>query len=789
MFKNYFKIALRNFYRNKIYSALNIAGLTIGLASSLLIFLYVQDELSFDKIHENYAQIHRLDSKYDINNSFKANLDFPAGLAPILKEEVSGVKTATRWERKSKIVISSETEEVYEINLVYTDPAFFDMFNFKLQKGNITTSLLTPYSLIISEKIANKYLPNQDPIGKTITIDQEEFTITGLLAPMPHNTHFVFSMLASFETLSANIEPWKAFPNYKTYVEYEDGASPENVNSSILDVLKTYMGEDGQKYTSINSYPVADIYLKVESYMYDELRGNIEYVRIFLIIGFLILGIACINYMNLATARASLRSMEIGVRKVTGAYRNQLIQQFLSESLLFTITSACLSIVLIELMLPSFNEITGKNLVLEIFSNPQVGFGILIIALLTGAIAGVYPALFLSGFDPISVLKGKFKTGKSAVLFRKALVVVQFVITISLIVSTIIINNQFNYLQERGLGIDSEALVSIPVINQIDTQYSTFKSELLKSPDVESVTTGSLLLGGISFEIYSEDDDIENKPKGNMLQVYNTDYDFVNTLRLQLIEGRNLDPEISADASSSILINYTSIDEFGWLEPSEAIGQEIMIGEKSYRVIGVVQDFHAFQPSSKILPTAIKVTNTGVDQVLVRLNTTDLGKTIEYLKSTWTQFEPFLPFQISFMDDELASFYKGERNLRTLFTAFAFLTIFIACLGLIGLSSFTTEQRKKEIGIRKVLGASVKKIISLLSKDFAYLIAIGFLIATPISWYFTTEWIKNYSYRIEIGPSVFFIGGLIAVSVSFAMISFQAIKAALSNPIESLKSE
>tara|TARA_R110002050_G_scaffold79902_1_gene170881 strand:+ start:205 stop:2577 length:2373 start_codon:yes stop_codon:yes gene_type:complete len=790
MLKNYFKIALRNFYRNKVYSAINIAGLTIGLACSLLIFLYVQDELSFDKFHENYEQIHRLDSKYKFNNSFVGNLDFPAGLAPILKEEVPGIKTAVRWERKSQVVISTESEKIYENDLIYTDPEFFQMFDFRLQKGNETTSLVQPYSLIISEDIAKKYLPNQDPIGKILTINQQDFTVTGVLAPIPHNTHFKFSMLASFETLyDEGIEPWSVFPNYRTYVEYEDGVSPEIVNSSILKVIQTKTGETGRKYTSIESYPLSDIYLKVESFVYDELRGNIEYVRIFFIIGFLILGIACINYMNLATARASLRSMEIGVRKVTGAYRGQLVQQFLTESILFTVFSICLSIVLIELMLPGFNEITGKNLVLDIFNNPQAAIGILIVSLFTGAIAGIYPALFLSGFKPISVLKGQYRTGKSAVFFRKTLVVVQFVITIGLIVSTIVINNQFNYLQKRGLGIDSEALISIPIKNKIYAQYSTFKNELLKSPEIENVTTGSLLLGGISFETFDEDDDVENKPKGNMLQVYNTDFDFVNTLRLKLLAGRNLDSEIISDASSSVLLNFVSIDEFGWENASDAIGKNIFLNEKPYQVVGVVQDFHAFQPTSKILPTVIKVTDTGVDQVLVRLNTKDLGKSIEYLESTWSKFEPFLPFQINFMDTEIANFYKGEKNLRTLFTAFAFLTIFIACLGLIGLSSFTAEQRRKEIGIRKVLGASIKNIFTLISKDFAYLIAVGFFIASPIAWYFTTEWIKNYSYRIEIGPSAFILGGIISISISLLMVGYQSVKAALANPVESLKNE
>lgn len=789
MFKNYIKIAFRNLFLNKMYSFINLLGLTVGLACSLLIFLYVYDEVGFDKIHTNYENIHRLDSKYQINDSFSANLDFPAGLAPLIKEEVAELANTVRYERKSKVVISNGTDRVYEQHLSYTDPSFFEMFNFDLEQGSEESALVAPYSLVISKEISEKYFSGQNPIGKTLTIDEKDYQITGLLAAIPHNTHFKFSMLASFETLSEDIKPWSAFPNYRTYIELNSGSSLADAQSKILDALQRNMGENGQKYTSVESYPIADIYLKVENFVYDELRGNIEYVKIFLAIGLLILGIACINFMNLTTARASLRSKEIGIRKSSGAFKKQIVYQFLSESILITLISAILAIVLMELMLPGFNLITGKELALNLFESPQILAGILGVSVLTGVFAGLYPALFLSGFKPVSVLKGQFKTSKSAIFFRKGLVVTQFVITIGLIVSSLIMNNQLQYLQDRGLGIDSEALVSIPAKNDIGTNYASFKTELLKNPDIANVTTGSLLLGGISFETYSDDDGVELKPKSNILQVYNTDHDFVSTLGLEVFAGRDFDIENVNDFSNSILVNETSIREFGWENHTDAIGQEILLNEKSYSIVGVVQDFHAFSPSSGILPTAIKVTDKGVDQVLIRLQTNDLGKTITSLKETWTTFEPFLPFEINFMDDELNEYFKGEQNLRTLFGAFAFLTIFIACLGLFGLATFTAEQRKKEIGIRKVLGASVERIIAMISKDFLYLVLIGFALATPITWYFMNEWIQNYPYRIDIGVTVFAIAGISALAITMITVSFHSIKSALSNPVDSLKND
>ncbi|GAB5409753.1 MAG: ABC transporter permease [Balneolaceae bacterium] len=789
MLKNYFKIAWRNLLRNKIYSLINIWGLTVGLACSLLIFLYVHDEMSFDKFHENYENIHRLESRYTISENFRTTLDFPAGFAPLLKSEVQGIKNTVRYEPSRRVVISNDTEPVYEEGLVFVDPSFFEMFNFELEQGDKATALINPYSVIISKEIASKYFSNENPLGKNFILNKEDYLVTGVLSEIPHNTHFRFSMLSSFSTLNSEEKVWSSFPNYRTYVELEDRTSLETLKADIQAILVRNMGDTGSKYDTIITHPLTSIYLEVENYVYDTLRGNLEYVKMFLLIGLLILGIACINFMNLTTARASLRSKEIGIRKSSGAFKKQIVLQFLSESILFTLISGIFALVIMEIMLPSFNSVTGKELELNIFGSPIILLSIVSISILTGLLAGMYPAIFLSRFKPVSVLKGQFKTGKKAILFRKGLVVVQFIITIGLIVSTLIINNQLQYMQNRGLGINSEALVSIPVRNNINTQYSSFKNELLKNPDVVNVTTGSLLLGGISFETYSEDDDFENIPSGKTLQIYRTDYDFVNTLELNILAGRNLDPQILGDASLNILLNETSIKAFGWTTPTEALGEQISFSDKLYTVVGVVQDFHSISPTTSILPTAIATTDEGVDQVLIRLQTTDLSSAIASLKTVWNKFEPFLPFQISFMDDELTEQLRSEQNLRVLFSAFAFLTIFIACLGLLGLATFATEQRRKEIGVRKVLGASVQKILVLISKDFLILVGIGFMIASPITWYLMNEWIVNYPYRIDIGPQIFFIAGLSALTLSLITVSYHSMKAALANPVESLKNE
>ncbi len=790
MFRNYIKIAIRNLNKNKVFSLINIGGLTVGLACSMLIFLYVQDELAFDTKHENYSNIHRLSAEYEVAPQFKTNLNFPSAFSPLAIETISGIKNAVRIESRSQTVVKLGNERIYEKGLIYTDPSFFEMFAFELESGDPETALTNPYSIIINREIASKYFPNQDPIGKTLVIgENQEYLVTGIIDSKSVDSHLNFSMLASMSSLGERANNWAVFPNYRTYIELNDGVLAEDLYAEVLEILITNMGENGERFTSISSNPLQDIYLHVETYVHDGLRGNIKYVRIFSIIGILILGIACINYVNLSTARATQRSKEVGVRKASGALKNQLMNQFLMESFLITLLSSILAIGLMEFLLLGFNQVTGKSLQIDLLANPELLLGLIGIALTSSFLAGVYPALYLAKFKPVNILKGQFKTGKAAVIFRKGLVTLQFVITIGLIICTIIVTKQFNFLQDRGLGINAEALVSIPVKNDIQDNYQSFKQELLSQPDVSMVTTGPLFLGGIYFETFSEDSDVDHRPKNNTLQLFYTDYDFVSTLDLELLAGRDFSRDISTDFENAILINETAIDEFGWVNPSDALGKELDYGDKTYTIVGVVQDFHTFSPKSSLLPVAVHLTDKGFSQVLVKLDTQNLSGTVESLKSVWAEFEPFLPFELNFMDQEIAAEYLEERNLFKLFSSFAMLAIMIACLGLFGLVTFTAEQRRKEIGIRKVLGASVERILTLISKDFLWLIALGFLVASPIAWYLMNEWLQDYAYKIEISPWIFVLSGLVAIVIAFATISFQSIKAALSNPVEILKNE
>ncbi len=790
MLRNYIKIAIRNLNKNKVFSLINIGGLTVGLACSMLIFLYVQDELSFDKQHDNYSNIYRLSAEYEIAPQFKTNLNFPSAFSSVALESVSGIKNSVRIENQSQTVVKLGEERIYEDGLVYTDPSFFEMFAFELESGDPETALSNPNSIVITHEIAEKYFGVEDPMGKTLLIgEDEEYTVTGITSSRTIDSHISFSMLASMSSLGEQANSWSPFPNYKTYVELHDGIVAEDLHTAMLDILVNNMGDNGKSFKALSSEPLQDIYLHVDTYVHDSLRGNIKYVKIFSIIGILILCIACINYVNLSTARASLRSMEVGVRKASGALKTQLVYQFLMESFLLTFLSSLLAIGLMEILLLGFNQITGKELQIQLFSNPELLFGLIGISLISSFLAGVYPALYLSKFKPVSTLKGEFKSGKAAIFFRKGLVTLQFVITIGLIICTLIVTKQFNFLQDKGIGVNTEALVSLPVKNDLRSNYQAFKQELLSQPDVSKVTTGPLFLGGIYFETYSEDSDVEHRPKSNTLQIFRTDYDFISTLELELLAGRDFSRDISTDYEKAVLVNETAIEEFGWVNSSDALGKEIEFGQSKYTIVGVVQDFHTFSPKSSLLPVAVHLIDEGSSQILVKLNTPNLSNTVESLKAVWAEFEPFLPFEINFMDQEIAAEYLAEQNLFKLFTSFAVLAIFIACLGLFGLVTFTAEQRKKEIGIRKVLGASIQRILGLISKDFLWLILLGFTIASPIAWYLMNTWLQDYAYKIDITPWIFIISGLAAIVIAFATIGFQSVKAALANPVDSLKSE
>ncbi|MEO1022127.1 MAG: ABC transporter permease [Bacteroidota bacterium] len=789
MLTNYFKIAFRNIFRTKVYSSINIIGLTLGLGCSLLLFLFVIDELSFDRFHAKSDRIYRLDTKYEFQPSFVGNVDFPSAFAPAIQEQIASVKEVTRVDLKSPATLLKGSEYLNEESLMYTDPSFLRLFDFELIKGDPETALSAPYQVVITQELEAKYFPDGNGLGNTLNINQEDYTVTGVFDDIPLNTHFQLGVVVSFKTIENDEEAWSIFPNYQTFIELEKGADVEDILTQARHILINNVGEPAEQYQPIEPVSLTSIYLNRSYLSYDQLRGNIEYVRIFLITGILLLVIASINYMNLATARASLRSTEIGVRKVNGAYRKEIIQQFLTESILIALISSVLSLLLVEALLPSFNALTGKTLSIHLISNPLILVQTLGIGLTVGILSGLYPAMVLSGLRPATILKGQLTSGKKGVFLRKALVVTQFTITIGLTISTIIISRQFSYLSERGLGIETEALVSLPIKSQLEEQYQPFKQALLQHPDIQNVSMGSILLGSISFETFADDDPRTNRPSGSILQVYPTDFDFLKTTGVALLAGRDFDPANSADATRSILINETAQRSFGWDTPEQALGEEIVFNDTPHVVVGVVADFHVFGPDSHILPKAIYYTDRGSDQVLIRLQTENLSASVDQLKATWKAFLPYLPFEIHFMDQELEKAFISEQNLKTLFSGFSILTICIACLGLFGLASFATEQRRKEIGIRKVLGASVEKIVTMITKDFILLIGIGFLIASPVAWLFSRQWIENYAYRIDIDAWVFILAGGIAVASGLITVGYQSLKASLANPVDSLRND
>lgn len=785
MLQNYLKVAFRNLLRNKGYSFINISGLTVGLTCSLLIFLFVQDELSFDKFHTDYKQIHRLKADRQIGD-FRAIMDFPAGMKSEL-EEVLGVEQVVRIRHEKEVIITNQSENFKENGFIYTDPSFLTLFNFSLKAGDPKTALNNPGSIILSKEIVVKYYKDQNPIGTLISINNEDFTVTGVFNSLPKNTHLEFSMVASLSGVNeTQSNPWAIFPDYDTYLKIDKAVDISSINDAAYSILEKNVENASSEYNSVFSSPLQNIYFSSGDGDRTGLRGSIKYVRIFVIIGLFILGIASINYMNLSTAKASNRSLEIGIRKTSGAFRNQLIKQFLTESLLFSFLSALLCLLLIDLILPEFNKLTGKSLILD-FSNWVVGTGIFVVTVFTGVIAGFYPAMLLSKLKPISTLKGQYKSGKAALYLRRGLVSFQFILTVGLIFSAIIFNRQFNLLMETGIGINTQALISIPLNEQVSKNFQSFKTQLLSSPDVQSASTGRLL-GGISPHIFSPDEG-GLKTKSGIIDVLSTDFDFIETLQLQLVAGRELSDKIANDSKSGILINATAVKELGFSEHEEVLGQNITLFEKEYIIQGVVQDFYNTTARMDILPMAIAMGNVVSNQALVRINSKNVSASINFLKTTWGNFDSFEPFEFAFVDDKVQVLYQTEQNIRKIFTAFALLAITIACLGLLGLINYSIEQKKKEIGIRKVLGASINNILLILSREFLWLIGIGFTIAIPVSWYFMREWLKNYTIKVPIGTDTILISASIVLLITIITVSFQTVKAALSNPVDTLNSE
>jgi ABC-type antimicrobial peptide transport system permease subunit len=785
MFKNYLKIALRNIKRHKGYSFINIVGLAIGMACCILILLWVQDELSYDRFHENADDIYRViqDINFTDHSTTWAITQGPLG--PSLKEDYPEIINAVRITgRELRLTYD---EKSYDEGAGMADGSIFEMFTFPLIKGDPATALSDPFSIILTEEMAAKYFGDEDPIGKIIKADNKwDFQVTGVMKNVPLNSHLQFDFLIPFifgRELNYTVDRW-GNSQFRTYVQLQKGVPAQEVIQKISGHL--FEKPTIEKDARLNLQALTRIHL-FSNYEYDSAHGDIMYVTLFSIIAFFILLIACINFMNLATARSGNRAKEVGMRKVAGAHKTDIIKQFYGESILLAFIALLFAVAFVWLLLPVFNNLAAKELSMNLSGNLSILLGLLGIAMLTGIIAGSYPALFLSAFQPVMVLKGSRLSGSKGSLFRKILVVFQFSLTILLIVCTAGVYNQINYIQNRKLGYDKEHMIYFGMRGDMRTQFDAVKNELLQNPNILGVTaTSNVPTYGYTFsnslwrwEGQSPDEEI-------LMRAVFIDVDYFKTFGMEIAEGRSFSREFPTDATEAIMVNEEAVKAMGMESP---IGKRLSIQDNNFNIIGVVKNYHFRSLRQKIDPL-ILIYNPGNSRALfARLKSENIPQTIGYIENLWKKFAPGYPFNFRFLDEALDRMYRSEQRIGTLFQYFSFLAILISCLGLLGLASFMAEKRTKEIGIRKVLGASTSNITLLLSKEFTKWVLIANVIAWPIAYFAVSKWLQGYVYKANIALWSFILSGVLALFIALITVSYQSIKAALANPIDSLRYE
>ncbi|RNC79292.1 MAG: ABC transporter permease [Balneola sp.] len=804
MFKNYLKIAWRNLLRNKSYAFLNIFGLAVGLTCFILITIYVSHEWSYDKFHTNYDNLYRVTESMVVDDGTETYASTYAALAPSLDFYFEEIDAITHIYPNSGLIVGPDNQKYQEDGIMIVDSAFFDMFSFTLLRGNSTEVLNKPASMVITPIIAAKFFGESDPIGRTLSFKDArntiDFEITGVVEAPPSNSHIQFNYLISYESLQT-MRPWEYnsqyYPPMYTYALVSSSEKVESIEARLDEFTRAYYGNELGEENSFGFQPFGDIHLK--STIQNELSTgfDITYLYLFGAVSIFILIIACINFMNLATARSLRRAREVGMRKTLGAVRPQLIGQFLSEAVIMAALGLFFSVLLVEALLPYFNAISGKSLSLDLFSNIEsilLLFGLVVVV---GIFSGSYPAFFLSSFSPIKSLKGNTeKQGGSGKVLRRGLVVFQFFISTALIFSTIIITKQLDFLQNSRLGFDKEQVMLLHLRetqNQFDA--NSLKTELLTIPGVQqaSATSGAPGIGaGIhGFTAIPE----SNEADSGIVQTLTVDFDYVETLGLEILQGRAFSEEFGTDETSAFIINEQAAEFFGWDDPlNEELTLNYWLSErvpKTGNVIGVVSNFQYNSLRQSIDPVVIHVLPSTYyhDYLAVKLATNNIQDTIAEIEEKWAVFNPERPMEYAFLDDTFEALYRSESRLSKIFRSFAVLAVVIACLGLFGLASYSTEQKVKEIGIRKVLGARIATIVTLLGKEITILIAVSLLVSLPVAYLLTNSWLNNFTERIDISIGLFLLSSLFVLILAWVTISYQTVKAALRNPVESLRSE
>ena len=806
MFRNYLKTAIRNLLRYKGFAIINISSLTIGIIGCMVIGLFVWDEWQYDKKISGGENVYRIyEQRKNNDNTTYAAISAPA-YASFLKRTYPEVDTTTRILMSiDKFLMEVGEKRNYEEKGWFVEPSFFQVFPLKFSKGNPNTALIEPRTVVINEELAKKYFNNEDPINKIIYIDKDTLTVKGVLAELPDHFHLDFHYLMSLQSAGIpkeRMERW-TWHQFFTYVKLKPGTSVHQLQDKFQAHVKREifptLTQAGSTFLPFFQ-PLKNIHLQSSDFIYDNaVRGNETYVRSLTIIALFVLVIACFNFVNLATARSFRRAKEIGVRKVIGAERKQLVIQFIGETILLSVLSMMLAIAATFLIVPLLNQFTGKSIEFNPITNPILGLIIIAAGIIIGMVAGIYPALVLSGFQPIKVLKNMKLVGSGGGAWvRHGLVVIQFSLSVLLIVSTTIVYRQTQFLNDKDLGFNKEQVVYFQVRGDLEGNLEAFKSELKRSPDIISVTSGYGLPGDryAGDGVKTRGNDGEKERSAN---VFIADYDYIRTLGLRVIAGRDFSKDMATDVKEAFIINETAVKEWGFDTPEKAIGQSISWDEweptdtldpvKKGKVIGVVEDFHYKSLHEKVTASVIHVYPQVLFAVALKLKTADLKNTIAHIDNTWGKFVPGYPLDYKFMDETYGTMYKAEGKLSELLWIFTIMAIIVGCMGLFGLAAFSAEQRKKELGIRKVLGANTFDIVGLLSKNFLLLVIIAAVIAFPLAWLWMNSWLKDFPYRVNISWWVFGIAIIAALTVALLTVSFQAIKAALTNPVKSLRTE
>jgi putative ABC transport system permease protein len=815
MIYNYLKVAIRNLKKYKFISFINIFGLTVGLTCCLLILIYILHELSYDNYHPNVDRVYRVTRTFNDAQTGTVSLRLSTvapPFGPLLQFDFKEIENMTRVLQNGPTPVRYEEKMFNEPNVFLADDQFFDFFSTHVLKGNPSKGLADPYTVMLTDDIAKKYFGTEEPMGKTLRINPGgayfDFKVTGIFKPFPSNTHFHPDILVSFSTLrdtliygEQNLKTNFGNNSFFTYIRLPEHYDPNKLIAQFPAFLDRNMPRDGgggkfkpSQGTSLSLQKVTDIHLKSHTDYEAEENGDINRVYIFSAIALFILLIACINYMNLSTARSTLRAREIGIRKVVGARKKEIMLQFLSESVLVSWLAMLLAFGCTWLVIPWLNKISGQTLSLNIILKWQLIVPIILIPFVVGILSGLYPAMFMASFQPIKTLKGFLKIGGKTISFRKALVILQFGISIILIICTSIVFSQMSYMQSKALGYDREHIITLPYPSELSQQFDAFRNDLLANSYIKNVARSSRiptgrLLDAMGARMVSGD---TLAPITTNVKFVMTDENFIPTYGVKMAAGRSFSKDFGTD-TTGFLINETAASVLGFKNNQDVIGKDFGYGNRTGKLIGVFHDFNFESLHERIVPLIMLVPKNANNYNVISVKATGAGTSsaLSTIEHAWKKYLPETPYQYTFLDERFSKLYSAEERQMTLFSVFACLAIFIACLGLFGLSAFAISQRIKEIGIRKVLGASVSTIVLLLSQEFLKLVAVSAVIAFIVASYAMNEWLQDFAYRISMLSTwwIFIVAGIIAAIVALVTISFQAIRAALANPVKSLRTE